>query len=94
MGDAPGVVDLSGVELDLDDLPALCAMRRRTRVGRRGEGSRAYVSGRNGWSGGGRGTHGIVDVGADDEALSPAVGVLDGHNVARLATEGEKNTTR
>ena len=63
------MVHFAGLELDLDDLPALCAIRRRK--GRKeGRTSRAYVSDRNGWSG--QGTYGVVDVGADDEALSPA----------------------
>ena len=36
------------------------------------------------WSGARHSTHGVINVGADDEAFAPAVGVLDRDDVAGL----------
>ena len=78
------MVDLTGVELDLDDLAALegktCIRQRRARRG----GDERSRTGREAKEEEGCGTYRIVDVGANDEALSPAGRVLDCDDVAGL----------
>ena len=42
------------------------------------------------WSGARHSTHGVVDVGAYNEAFSPAVRVLDGDDVSGLLCPGRR----